>query len=172
MAAPWRKAEAGRSAQAGVRGVGGVEAARHVSREIWEVKLSGYRQLLNGCKYLEDFLHRLRNPQAQGGSCSAPTKQGTSSLKHGPWEAPVYTQSPVFHTRCIAKNWRSAHSGPGLGEAPRALGPYHTNGGGIRSEAASFGTSGWMLLLQQIWGRGSVDCRLPDVSKDPRLLWP
>lgn len=77
---------------------------RHVSRDIWEVKLSGYRQLLNGRKYLQDFLHQLRNPQALGGSCSAPTKQGTSSLKHGPWEATAYMQTLVFHKCCIAKN--------------------------------------------------------------------
>lgn len=77
LAAAWSRdlhgagVEAGRSVQAEVRGGGGMEAERRASREIWEVKLSGYRQLLSGCKYLKDFLHRVRNPQAQGSSCSA-----------------------------------------------------------------------------------------------------
>lgn len=54
---PWVQVEGGRSVQSGVRGAGGVEAERRASGKIREVKLSGYRQLLNGCKYLKDFLH-------------------------------------------------------------------------------------------------------------------
>ena len=121
LAAAWRRTsmglgvEGGRSAQAGVRGAGGVEAEKRASGEIWEVKLSGYRQLLNVCKYLKDFLHRVRNPWAQGGSCSAPPKQSTSSPKHGPWEAAVCVLTPIFHQHRITEDLLRAHHGPALG---------------------------------------------------------
>lgn len=107
--------EGGRSAQARVRGADGVEAEKSVSREIWEVKLSGYRQLLNGCKYLKDFLHRVRNAWAQGGSCSAPPKQSTSSPKHGPWEAAVCMLTPIFHQYRTPEDLLRVHHGPALG---------------------------------------------------------